>query len=58
MDVEAMWDFLLDYGIATDEEIQLVTDINGYKESTLEDILYVRTGYHNFDQCKEEFLEE
>lgn len=58
MDREAMWDFLLDYGIATDDEIQLVTTINGYNESTLEDILYARTGYSDFDQYKEESLEE
>lgn len=58
MDREEMWDFLLDYGIATDDEIQLVTSINGYNESSLEAILYTRTGYSNFDQYKEEELEE
>ena len=58
MDREEMWDFLLDYDIATDDEIQLVTAINGYNEKSLNDILFVRTGYRNFDQYKEYELDE
>lgn len=45
-----MYDFLVGYGFATEDEIQLVTAINGYNERTLRDILYVRTGYNSFDQ--------
>lgn len=54
MDFEEMWDVLVDYGIATDDEIALVTYINGKNEKSLKDILYVRTGYSNFDQYLEE----
>lgn len=42
--------FLAGYGFATDDEIDLVTRIDGYNEKSLEDILYIRTGYRNFDQ--------
>lgn len=45
------------YGVATDNEIDLVTDINGYNEETMEDILYVRTGYRTFEQFLEEVEE-
>lgn len=42
------------YGIATSEEISLVTAINGYNEEAMQDILYVRTGYRSFEQFEEE----
>lgn len=58
MDIEEMWDILVDYGIATDDEIDLVTAINGYNEKSMKDILYVRTGYNDFDQYKEWELAE
>lgn len=58
MSIDEMWDFLADYGIATDGEIELVTSINGYNEKSLNDILFVRTGYRNFDQYKEYELAE
>lgn len=41
---------LIDYSIATEEEIDLVTSINGMSIETLNDILYVRTGYRNWYQ--------
>lgn len=54
MTIDEMWQKLVDDGIATDEEIQLVTDINGYTEETMLDILYARTGYRNFEQMEDE----
>lgn len=45
--IDQMWDWLLDMGIATEEELQLVTDINGYSLETLNDILFARTGYRD-----------
>ena len=47
------FDYLIEYGIATEEEIQLVIDINGLKEETFNDILFVRTGYRNWEQFTE-----
>lgn len=49
-----MWTLLETYGIATTEEICLVTSINGTTEKTMLDILYARTGYRNFEQFEEE----
>ena len=49
-----MYDYLVYNGIATDEEIKLVTQINGDNIDTYEDILYARTGYRNFEQLEDE----
>ena len=47
------WDYLVDSGIATEEELQLVTSINGYNTETLDSVLYVRTGYRDLEQFEE-----
>ena len=47
---DEFFDFLVEYEIATEDEIRLVTDINGYNEETLNDILYARTGNRNVEQ--------
>jgi len=52
-DLNTLWTLLEVYGIATEEEIDLVTSINGYTEETLNDILYVRTGYRDISQFEE-----
>lgn len=49
---------IIDYGIATDKEIELVTSLNGYTEETLDDIVYVRTGYQDLEEFKENLKEE
>ena len=53
--IEDVWGLLVDMGIATDEELQLVTSINGYNIDTLNDIIYVRTGYHDMEQLEMEW---
>lgn len=52
---EVAWDVLVEYGIATEDELRLVVAINGTSVETLEDVLYVRTGLRSFDQldCEE-----
>lgn len=52
--INELWETIIEYGIATEEELQLVTCINGYNEETLNDIIYVRTGYRNIEQFIEE----
>ena len=52
--ISKKWDWLLDAGIATEEELQLVTDINGYSIETLNDVLYARTGYREEEQLEDE----
>ena len=50
---EQVWDFITDNSIATDEELRLVTCINGYNEETLNSIIYARTAYHSMEQVQE-----
>tara|TARA_R100001594_G_scaffold78139_1_gene112704 strand:+ start:293 stop:472 length:180 start_codon:yes stop_codon:yes gene_type:complete len=50
---EIIWDFLVDFGIATDKEIRLVTSINGTNEDSLNSILYSRTAYRSMEQFRE-----
>ena len=50
---DELWDYLLETQLATEEELQLVTSINGFSLETLESILYVRTAYRSLDQIKE-----
>lgn len=53
--IEYVWKLLVDMEIATDEELQLVTSINGYNIDTLNDVIYVRTGYHDIEQLEMEW---
>ena len=53
MDVEQMWDRLIEMGV--DEDVlKVVTSINGYNETSLNDILYAKFGYRDFEQMDEE----
>lgn len=52
-DAARVWDYIINNGIATEDELQLVTDINGYSVDTLNDVLYARTGCRDIDQCGE-----
>lgn len=49
--IEDIYELMIEYNIATEEEINLITCINGYNIESLEDIIFVRTGYHNIDDC-------
>lgn len=49
-----IWDYLVNNGIATDDELQLITSIDGYNIDTLNDVIYVRTGYRNIETLLEE----
>jgi len=51
--MEKLWDHMIDYGIATEAELSLVTSINGYNEQALKDVLYCRTGYRSLEQIEE-----
>jgi len=52
-DLNELWDYLIECGIATTDEIYLVTSINGTNLDTLESILYSRTGYRSLEQIKD-----
>lgn len=57
MDRYDIWDAIVEYGIATEEELELVTAINGYHDDALNDVIYVRTGYRNIEQFLEDWQE-
>ena len=46
-----IYDFIRDNEIATEEEIQLVTNINGWSIEALNSIIWCRTEYHDAEQC-------
>lgn len=49
-----LWDLLIENGVATEKELQLITAINGRNINTLNDVLYVRTGCRYLGQFKED----
>ncbi len=51
--VHEIWDFIIEHNIATEETLQVVTNINGYNAETLNEILYAVTGYRNIEQFEE-----
>jgi len=59
-EIEVFFDFIVSYGIATEEEIDLVKGITGDSyEEVLNSILYYRTGYRSMKQYFEsEGIEE
>ncbi len=53
-DVNEVWSYLVDNDYFTDEELQLITNINGYTIETLNDCLYSRYAYRDLGQMLEE----
>lgn len=49
-----IWDFISDKQIATEDELDLVTGIDGLTKEVLNDIIYYRTGYHDYEDIKKE----
>ena len=52
--LDEICNYLMESSIATKDEIQLLTNINGYSGETLNSIIYARTGYHYIEQLQEE----
>ena len=50
LNVNELWDVLLDGDLLTYEELKLLTNINGLSIETLNDALYSRYGYRDYDQ--------
>jgi len=53
-DVNVLWDELLERDLFTYEELQLLTNINGYSVETLNDAIFARYGYRDLEQMMEE----
>ena len=51
--LNTLYEKIVEYGIATEEEINLVTCINGWNEEAMNDIIYTRTGYRDIEQYEE-----
>lgn len=53
LNVNQLWDLLLEQELFTEEELQLLTNINGYSVETLNDAIFARYGYRDYDQMME-----
>lgn len=53
MTLDEQYNYLIDYVIVSQEALDLLTDINGYSEDTINDALYNKTGYHYMKQYLE-----
>jgi len=54
MDTGQVWDFIITNEIADTTTLSIITRINGYNVDTLNDVIYVVTGYRNMEQYLEE----
>ena len=53
-----LFERIINDGIATESEVNLVTDIAGYSIETLNQIIYARTGYRDIEQYEESEFDE
>ena len=49
MDINDIWEELVSQELFTEEELQLITNINGYSIGTLNDATYARFGYRSVE---------
>lgn len=54
MTTDQKYEYLINNDICTEDEVELVTAIAGYNDEVLENILYYRTGYNDFETYDEE----
>lgn len=54
-EVMKVYEELIERGIATESELELITYINGLNIDTLNDVIYVRTGYRTYEQLIEDY---
>ena len=52
-DVDVTYEAILAYELATENELNLVTDVAGYNIETLNAVIYARTAYHDLEQFLE-----
>ena len=48
--IDGVWDYIIECGIATQEEMELITHINGYSIETLNSVVYARTAFNTVEQ--------
>ena len=54
LDVNDLYETLIDEELFTEDELRLITDINGYSIDTLNDCIFARYGYRSYEQMKGE----
>ena len=52
-EINKLWDLLVNYELASEESLKLVTCLNGYTLETMENVLYALTGCHSYEQYME-----
>ena len=52
MNESEIYDYIIEMEIATEQELDLITNIN-WNKTALNDVLYSRTGYRNIEQMEE-----
>lgn len=50
---DKLWNLLLETGVATEDELITITNINGYNDETLEGVLYSKTAWRTLEQATE-----
>jgi len=55
---DAVWDYIIEYGIANEDELRLVCQINGSKIESLNDVIEVRTTYQDWEHYKSNMYNE
>lgn len=53
MELNDIYNALIDGEFFTESELQLLTDINGYSIETINDAIYARYGLRDFEQLTE-----
>ena len=53
--LEKIMDIIIDYGVATEDEVRLVCQIDGWNIESLNSIIFARTGYRDIDSYLDEF---
>ncbi len=52
-ELDELFNTLIEEELFTEAELQLLTHINGYNMETLNDAIYARYGYRDYEQMKE-----
>ncbi len=50
MEIDEVYNYLIETNIVSDEALNLITNINGYSIDTLNDVIYCTTGYRDIEQ--------
>lgn len=53
MEINEIYNYLIETNIVSEEALNLVTNINGYNVDTLNDVIYCLTGYRDIEQYLE-----